>query len=182
MGAGEHGEECEVSDIQTGAGIVEMTMQHLLPAKFDSPSARVQLLAQGQQESGFATRQQTGGPARSYWQMEQGGGIHGVLKHPASSAYARSVCALRAVAPVESDVYSAFLTDDLLACAFARLLLWTDADPLPQLGDERGAWELYHRTWRPGAFDNGSPAQQAEVLARWHDSYSAALAAARGNS
>jgi len=168
--------------LQIASGIIELTFQHLLPAKFHGDQARVMLLAIPQQESGWEYRQQIGGPARSYYQMEQGGGIHGVLKHPASSAYARSVCALRAVAPVESDVYSAFLTDDLLACAFARLLLWTDADPLPQLGDERGAWELYHRTWRPGAFDRGNAAQQASVLARWHNSYSAALAAARGNS
>jgi hypothetical protein len=169
-----------MSAIQTGAGIVELTMQHLLPAKFDSPAARVQLLANGMQESGFLTRQQDHGPARSYWQFEQAGGIRGVLTHPASKAYARAICGLRAVAPVESDVYAAFLSDDQLACAFARLLLWTDAEPMPQLGDEQGAWALYHRTWRPGAFDRGTPAQQADVLARWHTSYSAALAAARG--
>jgi len=166
-------------NIQTAAGIVELTMQHLLPAKFDSPAARVQLLAIGMQESGFAARQQAGGPARSYWQFEQGGGIHGVLTHPASKPYARGVCSLRAVAPVESDVYAAFLADDRLACAFARLLLWTDPEPLPQLGDEQDAWALYHRTWRPGAFDRGDAARQAEVMARWHLSYSAALSAGR---
>lgn len=168
-----------MTDLQTGAGIVEQTMQHLLPAKFDGPAARIQLLAIGLQESGFAARQQYGGPARSYWQMEQGGGIHGVLQHPASKAYARAICSQRAVAPVESDVYAAFLGDDQLACAFARLLLWTDPEPLPQLGDEQGAWGLYHRTWRPGAFARGDAAQQASVLARWHISYSAAMAAAR---
>jgi len=170
-----------MNTIQTGAGIVELTMRHLLPAKFDGPAARIQLLAIGMQESGFAVRQQTGGPARSYWQFEQGGGIRGVLTHPASKAYARAICGLRDVAPVESDVYAAFLSDDQLACAFARLLLWTDSAPLPQVGDEKGAWALYHHTWRPGAFDRGDASQQADVLARWHNSYSAALAAARGN-
>ncbi|UGB46978.1 hypothetical protein LQ772_06720 [Frateuria edaphi] len=136
--------------IQTGAGIVEKTMSHLLPAKFDGITARVQLLATGLQESDFVHRCQIGGPARSYWGFEQGGGIEGVLKHPASSAYARSVCGLRAVAPVASDVYGAFLTDDQLACAFARLLLWTDQAPLPVLGDREGAWQYYLRNWRPG--------------------------------
>lgn len=136
--------------IQTGAGIVEKTMAHLLPCKFDGAAARAQLLAIGLQESGFERRQQVGGPARSYWQFEQGGGIQGVLSHPATSGYARAFCGLRAVAPVASDVYGAFLSDDLLACAFARLLLWTDAAPLPALGDRQGAWDYYQRNWRPG--------------------------------
>lgn len=167
--------------IQTGIGIVELTFQHLLPSKFDNPSARVQVLANGMQETRFETRRQIGGgPGRSYWQFEQAGGIRGVLTHPATKAYARAICSLRAVAPIESDVYAAFLSDDQLACAFARLLLWADPSQLPQLGDEQGAWSLYRRTWRPGAFDRGDVAQQAEVLARWHGSYSAALAAARG--
>lgn len=156
--------------LRTGAGIVELTMQHLLPAKFDGRQARVMLLAIGLQESGFATRQQNGGPARSYWQFEQGGGIRGVLTHPASKAYARAVCGLRAVAPVESDVYAAFLSDDQLACAFARLLLWTDADPLPQLGDADGAWKYYQRNWRPG-----KPRPEA-----WPANYAAALDAVSG--
>jgi hypothetical protein len=136
--------------IATGAGIVEKTMQHLLPAKFDGRQARVMLLAIGLQESGFTTRRQDGGPARSYWQMEQGGGIRGVLEHPASRPYARAICGLRAVAPVSSDVYAAFLSDDPLACAFARLLLWTDANQLPQVDDVDGAWAYYVRNWRPG--------------------------------
>lgn len=157
--------------IQTGAGIVQLAMSHLLPAKFDSKPARVQLLAIGLQESGFLTRQQHGGPARSYWQMEQGGGIRGVLTHPASKAYARSFCGLRAVAPVESDVYAAFLGDDQLACAFSRLLLWTDAAPLPQLGDADGAWKYYLHNWRPG-----NPRPEA-----WLENYAAALATVTGS-
>lgn len=161
--------------LQTGAGIVELTFQHLLPAKFHGDEARVQLLAQGLQESGFEHRQQIGGPARSYWQFEQAGGIRGVLTHPASKAYARAVCGLRAVAPVESDVYAAFLSDDQLGCAFARLLLWTDPEPLPRLGDERGAFDLYLRTWRPGAYSRGNEAQRSEVAARWGRNYAAAL-------
>jgi hypothetical protein len=156
--------------IQTGAGIVQLAMSHLLPAKFDGQAARVQLLAIGMQESGFETRQQRGGPARSYWQFEQAGGIQGVLTHPASKAYARAFCGLRAVAPVASDVYAAFLSDDVLACAFARLLLWTDADPLPQLSDADGAWKYYQRNWRPG-----KPRPEA-----WPANYAAALDAVSG--
>lgn len=155
--------------IQTGAGIVQLAMSHLLPAKFDGQAARVQLLAIGMQESGFETRQQRGGPARSYWQFEQAGGIQGVLTHPASKAYARAFCGLRAVAPVASDVYAAFLSDDVLACAFARLLLWTDAAPLPRLGDPDSAWAYYLRNWRPG-----KPRPDA-----WRANYAAAMASVK---
>ncbi|MGN6383664.1 MAG: hypothetical protein ACTHMK_13760 [Dyella sp.] len=162
--------------IQTGAGIVEKTMAHLLPAKFDGQEARVQLLAIGLQESGFETRRQIGGgPGRSYWQFEQAGGVRGVLTHPATKVYARAVCGLRAVAPVESDVYAAFLSDDLLACAFARLLLWADPSPLPAIGGWQGAWEYYHRNWRPGAYDRGTEEQRAEIQQRWQENYAAAV-------
>lgn len=164
--------------IQTGAGIVEKTMQHLLTAKFDGRKARVMLLAIGLQESDFVHRKQIVGPARSFWGFEQAGGIHGVLTHSASSQYAKAVCQLRAVAPVESDVYAAFLSDDPLACAFSRLLLWTNPAPLPQLGNDQAAFEYYRRDWRPGAYDRGTEDQRAEVVERWRGNYAAALAAA----
>lgn len=157
--------------IATGVGIVELTMSHLLPAKFDGDRARVMLLAIGLQESQFLFHSQVGGPARSYWQMEQGGGIHGVLNAQPSKAYAKSVCQFRAVAPVESDVYAAFLVDDLLACSFARLLLWCDANPLPMLGDADSAWACYLRNWRPG-----KPRPDD-----WPSNYAAALVAVNGS-
>jgi hypothetical protein len=156
-----------MSNIQTGCSVIEMTMAHLLPSKFDGLLARVLLAAIGMQESGFATRAQRGGPARSFWQFEQGGGIHGVLTNSATSLYAKSFCFIRAVAPVESDVYAAFLTDDMLACAFARLLLFSDPAPLPALGDVETGWNYYQRNWRPG---KPRPAD-------WPSNYAAARAA-----
>ncbi|MGH8158384.1 MAG: hypothetical protein ACREPQ_09700 [Rhodanobacter sp.] len=166
--------------IATGAGIVELTMQHLLPAKFDGVVPRVLLLANGGQESEFVYRSQIGGPARSYWGFEQGGGIHGVLNAAPSKQYARSCCQLRAVAPVESDVYAAFLVDDPLACAFARLLLWCDPNPLPQLGDTAAAFASYLRNWRPGAYTRGTDEQRAAIQARYATNYEAALQAVNG--
>ncbi len=38
----------------------------------------------------------------------------------------------------------------MLACAFARLLLFTDPRPLPALGNPQAAWDYYVRNWRPG--------------------------------
>ncbi|MFY0477085.1 hypothetical protein [Achromobacter marplatensis] len=122
----------------------------LLPARMDAPEAHVMLLAIGLQESRFLHRRQIGGPARGFWQFEQGGGVRGVLAHPASRDTAQQVCAACRVAPSAAAVYPVLETDDVLACAFARLLLWTDARRLPSVGDAAGAWSLYVRTWRPG--------------------------------
>lgn len=156
-----------MTDFALGLGIVQKTMQHLLPGRYDSLDARVMLLAIGAQESEFRYRQQVGGPARGYWQFEQGGGVRGVLTHSATRLQALAVCHMRAVAPVESDVYAALASDDLLACAFARLLLWTDPATLPR--DDAGvAWDYYLRTWRPG-----KPRQDA-----WERNYAGAVSAA----
>lgn len=162
---------------QVLAQVIVPTLRHLLPAKFDSTVARVQLLAMAGQESNLATRRQLGGPARGLWQAEQGGSIHGVLTSKATSAYARSVCLLLAVAPVESDVYAGLVADDLLACAFARLTLWADPRPLPPLDDEEGAWQCYLRNWRPGAYSRGSEDEQRKLRQRWHGNYAAAVQA-----
>ena len=96
----------------------------LLPPKMDSVEARVLLLAIALQESGFKSRRQYGnGPARGYWQFEAAGGVIGVLAHHSTASRARIVCGLRDVKPVVQDVHAALEFDDVLAAAFARLLL-----------------------------------------------------------
>ncbi len=123
----------------------------LLPAKMDTPAARVMLLAIGLQESRFLYRRQLAdGPARGLWQFERGGGVRGVLTHPASREHAYQICASRGVEPIAAAVHPALETDDVLAAAFARLLLWTDPGQLPAIGGTYAAWDLYKRTWRPG--------------------------------
>lgn len=122
----------------------------LLPPAMNTPQARVLLLAIGLQESRFQHRRQIGGPARGFWQFERNGGVRGVLMHPASREDALRICAARHVAPVSATIHATLETDDILAAAFARLLLWTDPLRLPDAGDADGAWALYLRTWRPG--------------------------------
>ncbi|PNG11857.1 hypothetical protein [Stutzerimonas stutzeri] len=122
----------------------------LLPARMNSEQAVVQMLAIGLQESRFEHRRQIGGPAVGFWQFEQGGGVRGVLRHSASREHALAVCRARSVIATETAVYAALEHDDVLAAAFARLLLWTDPKPLPAICDEQGAWDLYSRAWRPG--------------------------------
>lgn len=122
----------------------------LLPARMDTQDARTILLAIAYQESNMQHRRQIKGPARSYFQFEQGGGVRGVLQHPASSSYIRDVLSdLDYYADsTPAECWTAIEHNDILAAVFARLLLWTDAEPLPT--DAQGAWELYLRTWRPG--------------------------------
>lgn len=121
----------------------------LLPANMSSPSAEVMLLAIGLQESRLTHRRQINGPARGLWQFERGG-VLGVLQHRASRPYALALCKTRGVEATAEAVYGALEHDDVLAAGIARLLLWTDAMPLPAVGEVSAAWDYYLRTWRPG--------------------------------
>ena len=130
--------------------IIRRTYAEVLPGKFESLAATVLLVAIGLQESRFKYRQQIGGPARSYWQMEKGGGIAGVLRHPSTARHAEAVCVLRGIEATPDAVYAAMLYDDPLGCAFARLLLYSDPRPLPEPGQIVTSWDYYIRNWRPG--------------------------------
>jgi hypothetical protein len=88
------------------------------------------------------------GPARSFWQMEQGGGVAGVLNHSASRTWARQACAELAVVADPAAIWRAIEGNDVLACCWARLLLWTDPAPLPTT--QQAGWDYYLRLWRPG--------------------------------
>lgn len=116
----------------------------------DSPRARVLLLAIGLQESRFEYTKQIKGPAKSYWQFESGGGIKGVMIHPASKHHARKVCEALGIPFLQPIIYNAVEFNQVLAAAFSRLLLYTDAKALPQLGDAERAWHYYIWNWRPG--------------------------------
>lgn len=126
-----------------------------LPARMDSLAVRVLLLAIGLQESRLTYRRQLGGPARGLWQAERGtpetrGGVTGVLLHPASRHYLVSICTACELRPEAHAIYERLEHDDVLAAIVARLLLWTDAQPLPAVNDADGAWDYYLRCWRPG--------------------------------
>ena len=127
----------------------------LLPPAMDSKEARVMLYAIGLQESRFTHRAQVidgggKGPARGYWQFERGGGVTGVLRHPASRFWANSVCNARNVPAQPLNVWLKLETDDVLAAALARLLLFTDPARLPAVGEQADSWSYYMRNWRPG--------------------------------
>jgi hypothetical protein len=121
-----------------------------------STAAERMLLAIGWQESRFLYRDQvdTGpavmGPATGFWQFERTGGVQGVMRHHATRFPALGRVAMAGVAFDAQAIWAAFTEarHDRLACAFARLLLWSDPHPLP--ASEARAWDYYLRTWRPG--------------------------------
>ena len=130
--------------------VLRQTYGEVLPGKFNSTAANVLLLAIGLQESRFEHREQIGGPARGFWQFERGGGVNGVLTHPATAKNAVASCVLRGVNPTKEAVYQRLHEDDLLACAFARLLIYSDPRPLPPPGMANAGWDYYIANWRPG--------------------------------
>lgn len=123
----------------------------LLPVKMDTRPARVIHAAIGYQETKYLTRVQYGnGPARGYWQFEKGGGVKGVMMFGGQvSDLALKICEARKVPFQRELIWKAFETDDVLAAAFARLLMYTDAAPLPDNAVD--AWKMYaNRVWNPG--------------------------------
>jgi len=116
-----------------------------------SANARVLVMTIAGQESRWKERRQIGGPARSYWQFEGGpySGTTDVFQK--SPRQLGLVCAACDVPYEQATVFEAMAWNDMLACAMARLLLWSDPAPLPAVGDKVAGWDYYIRRWKPGA-------------------------------
>lgn len=123
----------------------------VLPLEMASNEAHAMLLAIGLQESRFLEREQRRGPARGFWQFEESG-VRGVLEHPAVDfAIAKAMKQLRFDHTLDADVvHHALAMNDILACCFARCLLWTHHDQMPGPAEATQGWEIYTDTWRPG--------------------------------
>ena len=129
----------------------------ILPPKMDTTGARAMLVAIGLQESRFLYRRQVNhGPARGFWQFEKAG-VRGVMKHEASRGPARE--ALRFLKYEHlvdeqsfqtADIQYALEDNDMLACVFARLLLWTLPGTMPKAHESALGWAQYLDAWRPG--------------------------------
>jgi hypothetical protein len=132
-------------------GLAEL---HAIGGPAPSDRATQMLLSIAQQESALAHRAQvlngtrTPGPARGWWQFERLGGVAGVMRHPASSGFARRLCEHCEVKFDSPHIWRCLEGHDALAVGFARLLLWTDPRPLPSL--QAAGWDYYLRNWRPG--------------------------------
>jgi hypothetical protein len=129
----------------------------MLPVKMDTDDAKVQLLTTMLQESRGTHRHQVTnkpgifGPATGLWQMEQSGGVRGVINHWASKEYARELCRARNCPWDIGQIWSSLAHDDILAAGFARLLYYTDQHKMPAVTDTHDtAWDSYIFNWRPG--------------------------------
>jgi hypothetical protein len=120
----------------------------LLPERMDSRDARVFLVAVALQESRIEHRVQIGGPAKGYWQFERSGGVVGVLQHRASAPHIEQVYRTLNYPGDSRRLHTAIEHNDVLAAAFARLLLWTLPQALPR--NEKAGWDQYISAWRPG--------------------------------
>jgi len=120
-----------------------------LPARMDVREARAMLTAIGMQESRLKHRRQLAGPARGFWQFEVAG-VRGVLQHGASRPYLVPILAAMNYDEEVTTSYTAIEHNDVLACIYARLLLFTHAAPLPARGEREQAWAYYLSLWRPG--------------------------------
>lgn len=154
----------------------------LLPENMRKDNARVLVHAIALQESaGIHRRQLVGspprptGPAKSLWQGEIGGGmVHGVRTHAATRKHAAKLYEARGVEASDRAIWDAIENDDVLAAGLARLLLYSDPLPLPDVGDVERAWKTYLRTWRPGAYTRGTDAQKAALRKKWGENYACA--------
>lgn len=111
--------------------------------------AELMVLAIAGQESSWQYRRQLPvAYARSLWQFEEGGGVAGLFS--VVPAKLQFVCEQCLVPFDRATVFEAMAWNDILAAAMARLLLWTDPAPIPNLGEVEAALQMYLRNWRPG--------------------------------
>jgi len=138
--------------------LIELMSSHIIPAAYAllpdqmaSPRATAMLLAIGLQESKFRfRRQQPTGPARGVFQFEAMGGVKGVLTHQATKPHIEAVLSTLRYDANVMRCHQAIEHNDVLACVFARLLLWTLPSPLPFKDQVNLGWEQYLEAWRPG--------------------------------
>lgn len=141
------------------------------PCPTTTDDARVAVLSIAGQESGFKERRQIGGPARSYWQFESGGGVAGVMNFSTTKPMITKLCAALDVPYDRATIFEAMAWNDRLGVSLARFLLYTDPAALPAVGQADAMWQLYLRVWRPG-----KPHPEA-----WPGNYQAAMAALRSD-
>lgn len=173
-------------------GAIRQALTEYLPQRMDAVGARLMMLTIQKHEDPEERRYQlvkrteatalenivgpktAKGPARSLWQMEQGGGVKGVLHHNSTGALIDDICDRFEVSNSTVSCWKAIEENDVLAACFARLLLWSDPKEMPTVSDADGAFDLYLRTWRPGAFTRGTDAQQAALEQKFLRNHAAA--------
>jgi len=139
-----------MTTIEYATRLVYPAALSLLPRHMDTPEARAMLTAIGLQESAFAARRQADdGPARGFWQFEPAG-VRAVLNHRASQPHIVAALVTLGYSALADTSSRAIEHNDVLACVYARLLVWTHPQRLPRQGERAYAQEYYLWLWRPG--------------------------------
>lgn len=129
-----------------------MTNKFPHPAPYYTPEAAMGLLAIALQETALDYRAQLGdGPARSFYQFEQGNeanGLIGLLLSEKAHPTAYEMTTMLGYKWNFDYLYKAIEFADDLATVYARLLLHTDPRQLKV--DEEWMWQIYYDCWRPG--------------------------------
>lgn len=141
----------------------------IAPVLLDTPKSRCLMLAIAGHESGWNTRLQIGGPARSFWQIEENGALADVMAHERAHLVLAEICDELCIPLTSNIIFEALAWNDTLAYTVARLTLLIDPMPLPAVGDAAGSYAYYLRNWRPGKVNApswaGIYAQSAACLA-----------------
>lgn len=135
----------------------KLVAEHLIPAALavlppgmDSREARALVLAICLQESGLRHRRQVHGPAKGLAQFELSGVKEVMTGRLTAAAADKALQELLYSGLGDMEAHSALEHNDVLALAFARLLLWADPKPLPGQDAPDDGWAYYVRRWRPG--------------------------------
>jgi hypothetical protein len=124
----------------------------LLPQRMDSVEARAELLTIALHESGLTARLQTPKDvAHGFWQFEQGGGVTEVLTSPITRPLLLPICDLLLIDLTPGACWRAIVYQDVLACVFARLLLWLVPSALPLRTEPGKGYRQYLSAWKPNA-------------------------------
>lgn len=123
----------------------------LLPGRMDSFEARAMLIAIGLQESGFDYRHQIPvAYARGFWQFEKNGALGSLLEDKAIASILTPVLHTLCYPPNLDQIFNAIEHNDILACVFARLLLYKVPASLPVEKESFIGWNQYLGAWHPG--------------------------------
>lgn len=147
--------------------MIDVIRRHVIPAALEllPPAMRAKesiglLTAIAWQESRAKHRRQIvivdgkelPGKAMGFLQFEELGATKGVLAHRATAGPARDfLVALGYPRDLTvRQVWERLEHNDVLACGFGRLLLWTLPQPLPRADQQPDGWIQYYAAWRPG--------------------------------
>lgn len=132
----------------------------LMPHDYDTPKARAMILAICLQETKFTARVQVLDYSKPWWESRPGpangfaqfevGTVALVMKHPAVRTAILDALAVLGYPMDAAVIHDAMRHNDLLTTVFARCLLRTVPDPLPDSGDSKTGWGQYMWAWRPG--------------------------------